>query len=400
MTKITNYIFSNHLQISAILLALYLINPFYLGFLIGYLLILKVLLDKNALLSYLDRPLLFLFLFCVIYACFYSFNPDKGSQYIFLYALLPGAFYLVGKSFVRQSDNKIKSKILIGLGIIFSAITIISVLLHIVQKGFVQLNRNVPIIWDGAEIPATNMASYLLLNMCIPAILLVTYKRWSKASNLFLLIVYVLSIICVVRLGNRTQLGITLITLIAGVIYLFSKQSMVKNIALFIFLFIVTGIGFKYVTIDKDADFMTSYADRIDNRKYGTMSAGGRTEKWQKALSKMVEDPLGWKLEETGYIHNFYLDVLRVAGIIPFFMLVMIVINFALRIKRLISKNSDDLVFNLIILVYLVAFLLIFFVEPIFEGYFEVFILFCFFMGFVNRYAELNSTASSNNLTD
>ena len=140
---------------------------------------------------------------------------------------------------------------------------------------------------------------------------------------------------------------------------------------------------------------MTSYASRMDDKKYGAATAGGRTERWEKSLVNLVEKPLGWKLEEFGYSHNLWLDVLRVGGFISFFLLIAFTIRSLLQSKRAISVDSKNTALNNLIVIYTLAFYLQFFVEPIFEGSFHLMVIFCFFQGVVNGYRQKYSQEGS-----
>lgn len=303
--------------------------------------------------------------------------------------LFPCGFYLVGKYFVHQLNSPQKIYyVLFLIGVVFSLTTLISVLINIYTKGFVQLSRDVPVFWDGHIIPATNMSALLTLNMCIPALLVVSFKRYSTFLKLFSICLFLLSAICVLRLGSRTQLGITLLTLIITVLYLFTKQSAVKNAIMFLGLFSLVNVIFSYLTLDKDSDILSAYASRMDSKEFGAATAGGRTERWLKSMENLIQEPLGWSVKEFGFSHNLWFDVARVGSVLAFIILVIYSIKAVKQIKRSISLDKSAIPLNTMFLVYGLSFFLLFMVEPIFDGYFAIFVFFCFYMGVVSKYYQ------------
>tara|TARA_R110002020_G_scaffold91560_2_gene222279 strand:+ start:10411 stop:11601 length:1191 start_codon:yes stop_codon:yes gene_type:complete len=367
----------------------YLLDPFSYGYVFAYLLMTMMVLNKGFIANNLDRNFLFLFIFSFVYAIFYAFDLALGVQFIFIYALFPVGFYMLGKYFLNFNPKANNIFLLFYiLGILYSLPAMLSVLGSIIADGFVVVERDVPMIWDGHIIPATNMASYFALNMCIPSILLVKFKKSTFFFKVISIAVFVLSIICILRLGSRTQISIMAITFLVSLIYMIRKQSVSQNLVLFGFLFLVINGLLGYVSFDKDSDVMSAFAGRMDSKKYGAATAGGRTERWEKSLINLVEKPLGWKVEEFGFSHNLWFDVARVAGTLAFFLLIIYTLRSFFQIKKAIGFQPNNLLINLMFLSLGMSFYLLFFVEPIFDGYFTMFILFCFYMGSVNKYLE------------
>jgi len=375
--------------IAMILLCLYLLDPFNFGYLFGYLAVIYIFTRKKFLLQNLDGDFTLLLLFSATYSVFYCFDLSLGTQYILIFLLFPPGFYLVGKYVAARAESPKKLGLLMFLiSFVFSLTTLISVLLNIAAKGFVVLERDVPVFWDGHSIPATNMSALLTLNMCIPALLIVNFKRSSFFPRIFSIILFALSLTCVLRLGSRTQLGITLLTIMATILYLFTKQSAAKNALTFVALFVAVNIGFSYLSFDKNSDIMSAYASRMDSKEYGASTAGGRTERWEKSIINLVEEPLGWEVNDFGFSHNMWFDVARVGSVLAFILLVIYSIKSLIQIKNTITLDKSSVGINTMFLVYGMSFFLLFMVEPIFEGYFGVFTFFCFYKGVLNKYRE------------
>lgn len=361
----------------------YLLNPFNYDFVFGYMLILIIFTQKE-LLKNIDATGIILVTFSFAYTIFYCLNPELGLQVILLYAFLPISFYLAGKQLMSSYQNQSKLfSILLFFGFILSLSSLLSVLLDIFLKGFVTIKRDVVNIWTGELENATNMGAKFVLNMCIPAILIVNFKKierfWVK---ILMILIFIVSITCIMRLGSRTHIGITLLTSVFAFLYLLRIQSVKKNFVLILILFFVVNICFSYFSFDTDSDLLSAYADRMDSKSHGADTAGGRTERWEKSIQYLFKKPLGWDLDEFGFAHNLWLDTLRVGGIISFGLLLMLTTKVIRSCLKLLRKKFMNIL-EVQLLIYLGALLLLFFVEPILEGYFVVFCLFWFITGFL-----------------
>jgi hypothetical protein len=135
----------------------------------------------------------------------------------------------------------------------------------------------------------------------------------------------------------------------------------------------------------------------MESREYGASTAGGRTQKWAKSFEYIVERPLGWSVEDFGYSHNLWLDTARAGTVIALVFLLLFTLLSFKRIFTLLRKTEIDIVFKNQCLVYYLAFMLQFFVEPIIDGSFELFALFCLFLGIIKRKTELANTVIKTN---
>lgn len=373
--------------ILSISLILYLIDPYKIGFVFGYVIALILLININQLSKYFDRFAMLLTIFSVIYSLFYTFKPELGTQFIFIYALSPVAFYLLAQLMYESKARITKNQFsLIILALALSFTSILSVGKILLTRGFDILNRNVPNFWNGVEENATYTGGLLMLNMTFLGILLFSWKKLKSWQSITTLVIFIISLLCVLRLGSRTQLLIVVFGVITSVFYLISRQSIKKNFFLVLAMFVAINIGLGYLSLDKDSDFIAAYTDRMDSKKYGANTAGGRTERWEKSFVNLFEKPLGWELDEFGYSHNLWLDVLRVGGVLSFILLV--IISF-LSIKLLYEKYRSNKTIDPYLgtlTVFIVAFNLLFLVEPIFEGYFQIFVFYCFLIGLLKIY--------------
>lgn len=378
--------------ILTISLILYLVDPYKIGFVFGYIIAIVLLSKIHQLSKYFDRFATFLTLFSIIYAIFYSFNQDLGTQFIFIYALSPLIFYVLAQ-FMYETGAKITKNqfSLIILALALSFTSILSVGTMLLSRGFDILNRNVPNFWTGVEENATYTGGLLMLNMTFLGLLLFSWKRLKLWQSITTLVLFIISLLCVLRLGSRTQLLIGVFGILISVLYIVSRQSTKKNFFMILALFAAINIGLGYLSLDKDSDFIAAYTDRMDSKKYGANTAGGRTERWEKSLVNLFEKPLGWELDEFGYSHNLWFDVLRVGGVLSFILLVTIsFLSLKLLYQKYRANKTIDPYMGTLT-VFIVAFNLLFFVEPIFEGYFQIFVFYCFLIGLLKVHEPKNA---------
>ncbi len=328
-----------------------------------------------------------LLLFSLTYAAYFSFDPKAGNQYIVIYAVIPPIFYLLGKFFASKlaGDTKSLFYLLLFVGIVFSVSAILSVFTDIIRNGYAVVERNLPNFWTGNIVPATIMGSYFSLIMTIPALLIPRVKGLSLLVRIVLLIVYIVTVACVLRIGSRTQLGISIIALLVSLIYIMPRQSFKRNFVMFLVFFLGVFYLSTKISFDLDQDWLSAYANRMEDSG-DFASGGGRTDRWAKSLENLFEKPLGWSEDEFGHAHNLWFDVLRIGGILSFFLLIIFTTRAYITIWKAVRKNATNYFLNNQIIVYALAFTTVFTLEPILEGMFDFFAFFCFFTGVAKSY--------------
>lgn len=374
-----------------ILLATYLFNPFFKGFLIGYLLIMLIVLKPSFIKSNLDFDFLLLLFFSIIYGICYSFDPVAGIQYIVVYMFTAPFLYLWGKFLVVPDMTNLKLiSVLVGIGIILSFPALISVLLNILEGGFAQKSRNIPMFWGADPVNATGMAAPLIINMCIPAILLSGYKRLKMPTKLFLGIVFTLTLLCAIRLGSRTQLAVTLITIAIVFVYQFSSRTAKQNAILILGLIFTAFLIYRNVSFDWDADWLTSFAGRMNNNGTNDLaSGGGRTDRWVRSLENLIKKPMGWSVDEFGFSHNLWLDVARVGGLAALGVFSLLTVRAWKQISRFLRVFNKDLMLSATVMTIFVALFLLCFVDVVIDGSFHIYVALFICYGCINKYRQV-----------
>ncbi len=385
MDSILNFIKKNFFLLS--ILFLVFINPFFYGYRVAMLFFIFIFFKTNFFFSNVDKNVLYLFLFACSYEMLASLRVDsldKGFMSILPNILAPSVLYLIGKYISENcKGNQVRIFLLFYLSVVFSIIPLISILLQIQENGFIEGTRSLYLIWDkNLEISATGLGSYFVLNMA--SIGLINVKKTTKIERnitIGIVILFVLSLVCVLRLGSRTQLVLAIVSLLGSFLLNLRQNSFFKNV-----LFIASIMALTFYLINnfnENADVIKFYADRINDNEMGVGTAGGRTERWIGGLESIVTDPFGWEFSRFGYAHNLWLDVARVAGVIPlFFLIIFTFVSFKTWLKTL-KLLSSDLFMRSYIFIFFISIILLFNVEPIMEGMYLLFLLFCMFIGFL-----------------
>ncbi|NDV42641.1 O-antigen ligase family protein [Flagellimonas sediminis] len=382
-----------------ILLVIYLVNPYNKGFMAGYLILGLIYTNRKFVLGNLDKTYFILVVFSFVYAAFYYFNLEQGMQWLIIYATFPPVFYLLGKKMVPEmEDTKSMGQLLIFLGIAYSLTGILSVGTNLLEGGFVQLGRSIADFWSGQERLATAMGSYFVFNMSIPGLLIVAKRRLSLIAKLALIGVFILSLLCVFRLGSRTQMALALIGILIGIAYRIKSQNLISNFKFVLVLVVLVILGINYISIDLDADYLSSLGQRLQESD-NAGSAGGRTERWSKSLINLFEKPLGWPVEEFGYSHNMWFDAARNGTVISFVLLTIFTVVSIKNIIRALKVNKKATFLNSIILIFNIVIFLQFFVEPALESLYILFAFYCLIQGFINKYTENILEMDNNNVS-
>lgn len=376
-----------------ILFALTLFDPFMKGHFFGYMLAGYILVFKSRfLVQSFDKSIFWVFMFGATYSLFNALGPNKGAQFLLIQFLFPPIFYFLGKVFILKNMNpRETTQFLVIAGVLFSLPGILTVGNVLLSSGFIAEERSVPNFWTGSSMLATNAATYFIFTLVLPGILLTstkTFKYWNKA---LLIGIYVITLLCSFRLGSRTLLALTALSIVVGFAQVLVSQSLLNNIRYITVSIIVVFLFLRFAPIDMDAEYFSVLGDRLqDGNASSVGTAGNRSQLWSDAIEKMQKYPLGW--QSGHFAHNTWLDIARIAGVIPlaiFIVLNLVSFKFLIRVFDLRpAYRGLTATFTL----YTFAILLILFGEPIIVGNFYVICMYFFLLGSMVRSWELKKS--------
>ena len=177
---------------------------------------------------------------------------------------------------------------------------------------------------------------------------------------------------------------IIVLTLALLVLYALFRQS--SNIApYFVVGVLLAGIFLSLSDSGLLSDIFSAYEDKSLTSGGDIATASSRTGRWSLAFNNMFTYPLGWGngSYRLYYAHNLWLDVDRVAGIIPFALLLYLTCSSIFKLYLLIKTGNQTIV--PIILAFYTAIILSCLVEPVIEGLAMYFFIYMFFVGMVEQ---------------
>lgn len=318
-------------------------------------------------LRYWDKLASALGLFSVFYCLIVFFNNGISSGFVFgSYFIAPVSFYLFGKYIVdRYHSQDLLFTFLLFSIILFAANLYYDTIIDIATNGFLNVSRELA-IGDNDKVMSATLYG---LNVSLGISGVTAFFMWTRFSYKWVILVSLLalSITTVLHLVNRTGLVIAVLCLIGtGVCY--SKKN-IWRLVIPLFLCIGTlSLLIDYNVIDNAVfNVYEARADMEDN----VATAGGRTSRWLDAVAKMWKYPFGWfqdMMTFNGYVHNLWLDIVRVAGLLPFICFFAATYFSIKSIFKLAIKASGNSLF-LFIVGLNICFFTSSFVEPVIEGF-------------------------------
>ncbi|MEM9866730.1 MAG: hypothetical protein AAF765_03500, partial [Bacteroidota bacterium] len=180
-----------------------------------------------------------------------------------------------------------------------------------------------------------------------------------------------------------------------AVVFVSPKLSLKQNVVRYGILAIIIVLIVQNISFDFDSEIFTTFASRMQEGGVEDLAGGGgRVDLWSKSIDYMEIYPFGWDLERFGYSHNLWLDTFRVGGFPSFTLLIIFSLMVLFILKKLVFSKKIGLTLKLIFILYNIAFISIFMVEPGIDGNYSLFIFFCLFSGIMK--SSLSSSEKRN----
>ena len=278
-------------------------------------------------------------LFSITYAVFGSLNGYIGSiSTILFYVVPPFFFYLYGKYLSIQivDDNK-----LIDFYIITSYCFCLSVFYSVLDNIFVNGNLiclNRQLLVGNTEDINFNSATLIGLNVAIgfASLPIALFCKINMTRRLLCLSLFLLSLLTTIHLVNRTGLIVIIFSFTMVSYFYYKRHSPIKFAAYFILIFAVVVILTPSLI---NSDLFEAYNERNSDLSSG----GGRFTQWIDGALKLITMPLGYQLSgnSLSYVHNLWLDIARVGGIIPFILVIIITYGTPTILPQLIDTQHN-----------------------------------------------------------
>lgn len=335
-----------------------------------------------------DSTSRWLFAFSVAYCIMLYFN-SLNVVHIPKYLFAPIAFYFMGKYLAQQIPNTTNlTEILAVVIFLFAFSTYIALIYDIQAVGLVNPFRSMARISDVED---TSMSATLFgLNVGIGLSLLMPFLTVSSKDrsiwHYFLLASFLLSVLTVIHLVNRT--GLVIVAVSFFVVYLYTGKG--YKLKWYHYLLLL-GIA---VYLLNSGNLLNTFTDAYDERMIregqGSFIEGGnRTWRWVDALGRVFTDPFGWPTDNTyNFVHNFWLDVAKFTGMLPFVLLV--VSSYKMAKDSYTLFRIKGYYFHGLMLAITISFFVSAAVEPLMIGLDVTFYLYCFVCGIQRQYIVNN----------
>lgn len=357
---------------------------------IGYLMVAAVIILKgNTLVHNIDRDFLAILAFSFTFSLFAYFGENRGLQYLIIQATLPVIFYSLGKLMIPSKvTNKGIIYLLVTIGFVYSFTALLSIISNIVAGGFVQVERFLPSYWTGLNIKSTTWASYLIYNTILPAIVVASRKRLGIFEKIFMLAIFAVSLIASFRLGSRTLIVISILSMMLAFGYVVSKQTLLENLKFLAVSALLVLLVYFFVPFDLNSPIFSTLGQRLVNQGAveSTATAGNRTFLWAVGVEKLVENPLGWTYHQ--HHHNLWLDIAKIAGFIPLLFFLLSNIFCYKSIRKIFKDLKVELGVKVTFFLFFLSTLLLFFTEPVIEGNFFSIVVYCLLLGIMNGFIK------------
>lgn len=294
------------------------------------------------------------------------------------YLLGPVVFYQCGRLFTYKLRNQKMLLWMILLICLCSALTIFIMTITDITNGEIIAYDRRFAAEDDAILSATLYGLIAAISLSGLGYFISTGKNSPLLLNIAFLGLFIGSLLTTIHLINRTGIVIALFCTFS-IIFLQGRQKAGRAILL---LSIIVIVAIAYTGTDWLTESIEAYNYRNTNG-LGIESGGGRFDRWMDALSKFMFYPFGWWLDNNTYnaqVHNLWLDVARVGGIIPFFLIIIITFRI-IRTQILLLKDYKTQ--PIIILTFGILFCMVLAssVEPVIEAKICYLCLLIFFAG-------------------
>ena len=303
---------------------------------------------------------------------------------LFRYCIMPALIFMIGHSITNngkekavRNAEKCLGAIAIGCGV--------HVFLNIIAN--IGADRAHTSDYFTGELAATNLGS---LNTFIFALLPCLFTTNNKKIKIIGFILFFMSVVYSVMLGTRTQIYALAVILAVCVIFSlgklskksitlkkllsrFSAAASVTFVAIIVYKTDFLGLRTKFITSNLIFRYTSDNTVVSDANRFRLMTEGFRS---------LIENPFGESGYNTiRYFHNYWLDFGRVAGIIPVILLVIMDIVLIYHMIQIFRNSNIETDFRYAILGIYICFFINFFMEPIMDGYMDLFYRFIFING-------------------
>ena len=276
-----------------------------------------------------------LVLFSISYCLIWIINGSVNSYAILISILLcPVFFYLYGVKIGQKLDYSRELPIALLLLITVMLLNVFkATVLNVLEVGIIDPTRQ--LIFEEEENVASATVWGLVVSPALGLLIVPLFvshpirKIWPVLSTALA----TLALLTVVHIVNRGGLAIATVAIFISLFVRF-KDKKIYLILAFIFAVIIL-----LYFLPSNGEIYEAYSARSDAE--GDIE---RLYRWLYGLGNLFLHPLGWNdptLDHQFFMHNLWLDVARVSGIIPFLCLFIATIRTIKNVYKLFRMSNS-----------------------------------------------------------
>ena len=289
-----------------------------------------------------------LIMFSASYFIFYWYHFGANITDVLKYLILPWSAYVAGACYVRNSERRdplllLMLTITAGLFLHGTLNAVSYRFFHRVDERYARIAYDV---WHQGYTSVTNQGLLFLISTAVSTgMLLSGKKKWIFPA----LIVLTLSTYNAIQQAYRTYFVVFGILAIGAIGYLLFSAKISSNKRLSIIAAAAALLLLCVILWNLDAVGVQSAV--LSSRLYRRMTqgdllaAGGRVNIWRSFFESWLQYPFGGEkialYGGSSYVHNFWLDIYRVAGVFPFLFSLAATIAGIMTQWRYVRKNRN-----------------------------------------------------------
>ena len=320
---------------------------------------------------------------------FYALSSHMlGKGGIGSYFVIPILVFLTGYTITNRMSNCIltaeRCLCVIAIGCSIHVILNITTNIGIIS-------RSETADFFSGQLSATNLGSLSTYILGLFPCLVITKRKKIKILGV---IIFLLSIIYNLIIGTRSPIfAFVIMTIISAMIYIKKHYSgeiklnvLVKWLGGGVILAgVVVSIYYTdFMNIRTDIE-MSMLVKRYQSESDATGNSDlARSQLFKEGVDYLFNHPLGGnKINGDYYFHNYWLDVGRIAGLLPFLIVVIFDVILFSHMLKIFNDNTIDEDFRYALFGIYMCVFINFFVEPIMDGYLDLFYRFTIVNGMV-----------------
>lgn len=302
------------------------------------------------------------------------------------------AVYIVGASIDLNKNNLVNIIIVLIIGIMTFSFSSVYITYFTGNFEMALMQRGVTSIWSGVFTNSPVVGAFTLLSLSLIPLLFI--RTLEIKMKLLILILLGLSLVILFLFQSRGPFLSAAIILITSYIYLYRSFQIVLFKTKYFFLIAIVLI--LVIIMFSHNIFLNETLDAYQNRMERMGVESDRYRTWLIGLKGMFLFPFGGRAYQIGgvhFLHNMYLDLDYISGILPLVFLLLFFISHLDDIK-ILSRNKINVNEKLILFIFGFSTFLPTIFEPIMQASPTFFTFHVFFLALLRNYnmTEISST--------